>query len=94
MYPDAGFVSYPIEQAIRNIPIGTGDYYDTPSMFDSYEGDPEEILAQLMEYRYNFNVDPNKIFTEKDIPEVIKNVEKQGDLQVGLVLIFLRQKIL
>ena len=31
-----------------------------------------------MQYRYNFNVDPNRIFTEDDIKEVMKNVEKQG----------------
>lgn len=78
MYPDAGFKDYPITQAIKNIPIGFDDWYNDPSFHNNYEGDPEEILAQLMEYRYNFNVDPNRIFTEKDIPEVMKNVKTQG----------------
>ena len=78
MFPDAGFKDYPITQAIKNIPIGFDEWYDDKSMFNTYEGDPEEILAQLMEYRKNFNVDPNRIFTKDDIKEVKKNVDKLG----------------
>ena len=76
-------------KAIQNIPLGTGEYYGSKYSKMSpegkynvgpygYDGDAEEILAQLMEYRKNFNVDPNKIFTEDDIEEVIKNIKKQG----------------
>ena len=93
-FPDAGFVDYPIEQAIRNIPIGFGDYYDDPSIFDSYEGDPEEILAQLMQYRYNFNVDPNRVFTKDDIKEVMDNVKKQGDSGIFGLDIFTPENII
>ena len=76
-------------KAIQNIPLGTGEYYGSKYSKMSpegkygvgpygYDGDAEEILAQLMEYRKNFNVDPNRIFTEDDIEEVMKNVKKQG----------------
>ena len=81
MHPDKNWKDYkdlPVQQAIKNIPIGFDEWYNDPSFHNNYEGDPEEILAQLMEYRYNFNVDPNRIFTEKDIPEVMKNVKTQG----------------
>jgi len=93
-FPDAGFVDYPIEQAIRNIPIGFGDFYDDPSIFDSYEGDPEEILAQLMQYRYNFNVDPNRVFTEDDIEEVMENVKQLGDSGIFGLDIFTPENII
>ena len=76
-------------KAIQNIPLGAGEYYGSEyskmspeGKYDvgpyGYDGDAEEILAQLMEYRKNFNVDPNRIFTEDDIEEVMKNVKKQG----------------
>ena len=76
-------------KAIQNIPLGTGEYYGSKyskmspeGKYDvgpyGYDGDAEEILAQLMEYRKNFNVDPNRIFTEDDIEEVMENVKKQG----------------
>jgi len=80
-FPNKNWKDYkdlPIQQAIKNIPIGYDKWYDDPNQFDVYERDPEEILAQLMEYRKNFNVDPNRIFTEDDIEEVKKNVKKQG----------------
>ena len=80
-FPNKNWKDYkdlPLQQAIKNIPIGYGKWYNDPDSFDVYERDPEEILAQLMEYRKNFNVDPNRIFTEDDIEEVKKNVKKQG----------------
>lgn len=93
-FPDAAFVDYPIEQAIRNIPIGFGDFYDDPNIFGSYEGDPEEILAQLMQYRYNFNVDPNRVFTKDDIEEVMDNVKQQGDSGIFGLDIFTPENII
>ena len=71
-------------KAIKNISLGTGEYYG--SKYDDgtgespygYDGNPEEIFAQLMQLRINNNIDPNKVFGKKDLPKLKKMVDKQG----------------
>jgi len=71
-------------KAIKNISLGTGEFYG--SDYDDgtgespygYDGNPEEIFAQLMQLRINNNIDPNKVFMKKDLPKLKKMVDKQG----------------
>ena len=72
-----GTYSTPQIKAIQNIPIGTGEYYNKPELY-GYDADPEEIYAQLMELRIKNKLDPNKVYTEEDLPELKKLIEKQG----------------
>ena len=71
-------------KAIKNITLGTGDFYGsdyddgTDESPYGYDGNPEEIFAQLMQLRINNNIDPNKVFGKKDLPKLKKMVDKQG----------------
>jgi len=61
-----------IHKAIKNIPVKGG--YETEDYLP-----PAEIYAELMRFRKNNNIDPNKIFTEDDLPELRKKLKKESN---------------
>jgi len=61
-----------IQKAIKNIPVKgnfkTSDYMPAA-----------EVFAELLRFKIQNNIDPKKIFTKKDLPELRRKLEKEKD---------------
>lgn len=67
-----GNVESNIQKAIKNIPVKGG--FKTSDYMPA-----AEVFAELLKFKIQNNIDPKKIFTKKDLPELRKKLKKEKD---------------